>query len=680
MKYPQAPRTDVVETLHGVRIEDPYRVLEDSHDPRTRAWIEEENRLTESYLSRIPARKAIRTRLEALMNYPRESVIWREGGRYYVLKNTGLENQDRLYSRPTPRGPDTEVINPNLLSPDGTTAMVLFTASPDDQRLAYGVSKGGSDWNEIFVRDLSTGRDLGDHLKWCKFTTISWAKDSTGFYYSRYDAPAAGAELSGVNRFQKLYFHKIGDKQEQDRLVFERPDDGEVGSMGRVSHDGRYLVISCWRGSSRLNEVYYIDLEAGDGKAHPIVPKMEATYDWVGNVGKRFFFVTSKDANLKKLIEVDCEQGLASLKTVIPESNHTLQVAALLKGHFVCQYMVDAANELKIFDLTGRYVKDVPVPGVGVVVTNFYRRHDDEEAFFGFENLTTPLTTYRFTVPGAQVELIHKPKAPFDSDQFETKRVFYQSKDGTRIPLFIAGKKGIRQDGQNAVLLYGYGGFNNPVLPWFRTSRIAWMESGHLYASACLRGGGEYGDEWHNAGRLDKKQNVFDDFIAASEYLTREKYTTSSKLAINGGSNGGLLMGACMIQRPDLFGAVVAGVGVFDMLRFHKFTIGWAWVSDYGSPDDPVHFRNLLSYSPLHTLKPGTKYPPVLLTTGDHDDRVVPAHSFKFAAALQAAQAGPAPILIRIDTQTGHGMGKPVGKLLDETADIFAFLNQALGL
>ncbi len=680
MKYPVAPKSDAQDLLHGVRVEDPYRVLEDSHDPRTRAWIDEENRLTEGFLATSKERAGIRARLQRLTDQPRESMPWKEGSRYYVLKNTGMENQDRLYARPTPKGPDTEILDPNSFSVDGTAARIFHSVSKDDRLIAFQVSQGGSDWVEIFVKEIATGKQRPDHLKWIKFSSLSWAADASGFYYSRYDAPAPGAELSGVNRFQKVYFHTLGKLQAEDRLVFERPDDGEIGSNASVTADGRYLIMGCWKGSSRMNQLYFIDLQEKNGKARPIVPTFEASYRFVGNLGSRFFLMTSKGASRLKVIEIDVDKGLASAKDVVPETKDTLQSTLLLNGHLVLLYMVDAANELKIVDLAGKKVRDVALPGVGVVFLNHTLTHTDEECFLSFENLTTPPTSYRLAVPEGATERLHAPAMAFDPDDFETRRVFYPSKDGTKIPLFIGAKKGLKLDGGNPAFLYGYGGFNNPVLPWFRVSRINWMEMGGLYASACIRGGGEYGDAWHEAGTLAKKQNVFDDFIAASEYLIREKYTTSKKLGINGGSNGGLLVGACMTQRPELFGAVVAGVGVFDMLRFHKFTIGWAWVSDFGSPDKPEDFKNLLKYSPLHNLKSGTAYPPTLITTGDHDDRVVPAHSFKFTAALQAAQGGPAPVLIRIDTQTGHCMGKPVGKLLDETADIYTFLHRVLAL
>ncbi len=465
MQYPVAPQSDAQDLLHGVRVEDPYRVLEDSHDPRTRAWIVEENRLTETFLAASKERAGIRARLQRLTDHPRESTPWKEGSRYYVLKNGGMENQDRLYARLTPTGPDTEILDPNSFSVDGTAARIFHAVSKDDRLIAYQVSQGGSDWVEIFVREIATGKPLPDHLKWVKFSSLSWAADGSGFYYSRYDAPAPGAELSGVNRFHKVYFHTLGETQDEDRLIFERPGDGEIGSNATVTPDGSYLIIGCWKGSSRMNQLYSIDLREKGGKAVKVVATFEASYRFVGNIGKRFFLMTSKGANRLKVIEIDAGKGLASAKDVVAESNETLQAALLLNDHLVLLYMADAASELKIVDLTGKKMRDVMLPGVGVVFLNHTLTHGDKECFFSFENLTTPPTSYRLDVPGGTTERLHAPAVAFDPGDFETRRVFYSSKDGTKVPLFIGARKGLKLDSSNPAFLYGYGGSGTAVVP-----------------------------------------------------------------------------------------------------------------------------------------------------------------------------------------------------------------------
>jgi prolyl oligopeptidase len=542
--------------------------------------------------------------------------------------------------------------------------------------MAYGLSQAGSDWVEWRVRDIESGVDLPEHLKWVKFSGASWTKDSLGFYYSGYDAPQGDA-LAEVNYYQKLYYHQVGTPQSQDRLVYDRPDQKEWGFAAGVTEDGNYLIISVWKGTDSKNLVFYQDLTQPQSPVVELINTFNASYDFLGNEGSIFWFRTDRDAPRGRIVAIDSTQP-ETWQEIIPQAPETLENISLLNNQFVANYLQDAHTVIKIFTLEGSFVREVELPGIGSA-GGFGGKRYDQETFYTFTSFTSPSTIYHYNLETGESSLYRRSQVDFLAENYETQQVFYQSKDGTAIPMFITHKKGLVLDGNNPTLLYAYGGFNASLSPYFSVSNLVWMEMGGVYAVPNLRGGGEYGEEWHEAGMKLNKQNVFDDFIAAAEWLIAKKYTSNRKLAISGASNGGLLVGACMTQRPDLFGAALPAVGVMDMLRFHKFTIGWAWCSEYGSPDNPEEFAAIYAYSPLHNLKPGTSYPPTLITTADHDDRVVPSHSFKFAAALQAAHAGDNPVLIRIETKAGHGAGKPISKVIAEIADEWGFLIHVLG-
>lgn len=677
--YPVSRRVDHVDELHGVRVSDPYRWLEDLDSAETKAWVEAQNKVTGAYLSGIHDREAIERRLTELWNYERFSAPSKEGGRYFFSRNDGLQNQNVVYWLDRLDGEPKVLIDPNKLSADGTVALAGASVSPDGKHFAYGLSSGGSDWQEWHVREVETGRDLPDHLRWVKFSGASFSRDGKGFYYSRYDEPREGGQLEDANYFHKLYYHRLGTPQSEDRLVYHRPDSKDLGFAGQVSEDGRYLVIHLWKGTEIDNGVAYRDLTVPDAPVVELLTGFDASYQYLGNDGPLFWFRTNLDAPRGRVIAIDLRKPAREhWSEVIPQAAETLEGVSCLYRNFVALYLKDARSQVRIHDLSGKFLRELPMPGLGSV-GGFAGKMDDRETFYTFSNFTTPEAIYRYDLSTGASTVFRETRVPgFDSARYETRQVFYTSKDGTRVPMFICHKKGLTLDGKNPTLLYGYGGFSISLTPNFSVSQVVWMERGGVYAVANLRGGGEYGEDWHQAGMKLKKQNVFDDFIAAGEWLIANRYTAKEHLAISGASNGGLLVAASMIQRPDLFGAAIVAVGVLDMLRFHKFTIGWGWVSDYGSPDDPEEFKALLAYSPYHNLKPGTAYPPTLITTADHDDRVVPAHSFKFAAALQNAQAGLAPVLIRIETRAGHGGGKPTSKKIEEAADEIGFLLREL--
>jgi prolyl oligopeptidase len=676
--YPSARKADQVDDYHGVKVADPYRWLEDPDSPETRAWIEAQNKLTFGFLDQIPERVRIKERLTKLWNYERYSPPVKEGGLYFYQKNDGLQNQSVLYVTKSLSETGTVLLDPNKLSADGTIALAGTAISHDGKYLAYGLATSGSDWNEWKVRDIATGKDLSDHLKWVKFSGAAWTKDGSGFFYSRYDEPNAKTKLEDVNYFQKLYFHRLGTPQSEDVLVYERKDQKEWGFAGEVSEDGRYLLVSVWVGTDPRNRFFYKDLTNKDAKVVELIPNLEAAYNFIGNDGAVFYFRTDLNAPRGRVIAIDTTKpDKAAWRELVPQASEALEGVSLIGDQFFASYLKDARTQIKLFDLQGKLIRELALPGIGTAV-GFNGKRTDTETFYAFTSFTTPTTIYRYDLKTGQSTVYRQPKVDFNPADYETKQVFYKSQDGTRVPMFITHKKGLKLDGQNPTLLYGYGGFSVPLTPAFSIKNLVWMELGGVYAQPNLRGGAEYGEEWHLAGTKARKQNVFDDFIAAAEWLIANKYTSTPKLAIHGGSNGGLLVGACITQRPDLFGAALPAVGVLDMLRFHKFTIGWAWTSDYGSPDNAEDFKALYAYSPLHNLKPGTKYPPTLITTADHDDRVVPAHSFKFAAALQAAQGGDSPVLIRIETKAGHGAGKPTAKLIEEIADEWGFLLKVL--
>lgn len=689
LAYPTSKTVDVVDDYHGTKIKDPYRWLESLDTPETKEWVEAQNKVTFGFLEKIPNRQALKDRLTELWNFEKYSPPQRDGDRYFYSKNDGLQNQSVVYTTTSLDVPASVLINPNTLSQDGTVALSGLSVSDDGNLLAYGLATAGSDWNEWHVRDVKTGKDLPDVLKWIKFSGVAWTKDGKGLYYSRFDEPKATTgqkQFEDVNYFNKLFFHRLGTPQSQDVLVYERKDHKEWQFVPTVTEDGRYLIITVAKGTDDKYRILYQDLLAppapGAAQGAPgskiveLVDNFDAEYSFVENDGPIFYFKTDLNAPRGKIIAIDIRKP-TERKDIIAESKDTLRGATVLNEQIVAVYLKDAYSQVKVYDKTGKPVRDVQLPGIGTAVGFGGKRHH-KETFYAFTSYNTPASIYRLDLTTFESKLWRRPTLKFNPDDYETKQVFYPSKDGTKIPMFITAKKGMKQNGQNPTYLYGYGGFSVPITPSFSVTDLVWMEMGGVLAYANLRGGGEYGEEWHKAGTKKQKQNVFNDFIAAAEWLIKNKYTSTPKLAIAGGSNGGLLVGACMTQRPNLFGAALPAVGVMDMLRFHKFTIGWNWIDDYGSSDNPEEFKALLAYSPYHRLKPGTKYPATLITTGDHDDRVVPGHSFKFAAALQAAHKGDAPVLIRIETRAGHGAGKPTSKRIDEAADRLAFLTQVL--
>lgn len=680
LSYPAAAKGDVVDNYHGVNVADPYRWLENADSPETGKWIADENKLTRSYLDAIPARQLLRKRIEALWDYEKFGVPFQRGGKYFYSKNDGLQNQSVLYVMDGLHATPRVLLNPNTLSKDGTVALDSYSVSEDGRFMAYSLAASGSDWVEWRVRDVKTAEDTPDHLRWSKFSGAAWAHDGSGFYYNRYAEPDPSKQLEAANYNQQVYFHELGTAQPDDRLVYERPDHKEWMFGTEVTDDGKYLVLEVAKDTGARNGVFVKDLAKPDSGFTELLKDFDAQYNLVGNEGTLFWFKTNLDSPRGRLIAIDIDHPERDRwRTLIPEVRETLEGVSLVHDSFVATYLQDAHSVVRHFDLDGKYLGAISLPGLGAA-GGFGGRREDAETFYSYAGFTTPPTVFRYDFTSAKSEVFQAPKVEFDPDKFTSEQVFYTSKDGTRVPMFIAYKNGLKRDGAAPTVLYGYGGFNASMTPFFSVTNLAWMEMGGIFAMPGIRGGGEYGEEWHLAGTLARKQNVFDDFIAAAEYLIREKYTSTPKLAISGGSNGGLLVGACLVQRPDLFGAAMPAVGVMDMLRYQKFTIGWAWASDYGTSDDPEQFKALYAYSPLQNIKPGVKYPATIITTGDHDDRVVPAHSFKFAATLQAAQAGDAPILIRIDTKAGHGGGKPTAKVLDEIADKYAFLCKVMGV
>lgn len=684
INYPKSRTIEQTDDYHGTLVPDPYRWLEDVDSAETLEWIRQQNELTASILERIPARQTIKDRLTELWNFSKAWAPYKKGKWYFQQRNSGLQNQNVLYVFESLTSEPRILLDPNALSEDGTVALTSFAISEDGNWLAYATSASGSDWKTWHVRNTETGRDLDDVIEWSKFSTAAWMPDSSGFYYSRYDAPAEGAEFQDTNYNQKVFFHSLSTAQAQDQLIYARPDRKEWGFLSEITHDSCYHTLVVWEGTDIRNRFFYRELNGND-QVVELISELEAAYELVGNDGRIFYFFTNLEAPRGKLIAIDLDHPQKSeWKTIIPESRAVLEGVVMVNDQFAALYSEDAHHVLRLFNLDGSADGEVPFPAPGSVVQinelGLHGSRNHHELFYAFQSYLYPTTVYCYNFDRHAVEAIAAPELDFDPTAYETRQVFIPSKDGTKIPMYLTYKKGLERNGQNPTLLYGYGGFNVSNMPSFEIKRLIWLELGGVYASANMRGGGEYGEDWHQAGTLDRKQNVFDDFIACAEWLIAEDITSTPKLAIQGGSNGGLLVGACMTQRPDLFGACLPDVGVMDMLRFHKFTIGWAWVSDYGTPEDPEQFENLYAYSPYHNLKPGTAYPPTLVTTADHDDRVVPGHSFKFAARLQACQSGDAPTLIRIQTKAGHGFGKPTSIQIEEITDIYAFLVQALEL
>ena len=678
LAYPSTRKTNQVDNLHGTRIADPYRWLEDLDSVETQAWVEAQNRVTFDFLAAIPERQRLRDRLTKLWNYERYGAPFKKGGRYFYFKNDGLQNQSVLYTLSALGAEPQVLIDPNTLSLDGTVSLTVLSVSEDGEYLAYGLSASGSDWENWRIRRISTGEDLPDQLSRIKFSSPVWAKDGSGFYYGRFDGDPT--KLENINRFQKLYFHRLGDLQDQDALVYHRPDQEDWGFSPDLSEDGRFLFIVVWKGTDPMNLLFWKDLGDEQAPVRELVSDFHAKFSRIGDDGKTCWLHTDWDAPRGRILNIALDQmDSKDWQEIVPQSADTLEDVSLVGNRLVAEYLQDAHSVVRAFSFTGDPLGEIALPGLGTA-GGFTGERQDQETFFTFTSFIFPTSVYRLDFVTGEINLFRKPTMDFEASDYETHQVFCESKDGTRIPIFLVHRRGLNLDGNNPTYLYGYGGFGISLTPNFSTANLPWLELGGVFAVANVRGGGEYGEEWHQAGAKGLKQNGFDDFIAAAEWLVHKGYTKPQRLAIGGGSNGGLLVAACMIQRPELFGAVLPAVGVMDMLRFHRFTIGWAWVSDYGSPEKPEDFRTLLTYSPLHNVKAGTRYPATLITTGDHDDRVVPSHSFKFAATLQPAQAGLVPILIRIETKAGHGAGKPMTKVIEESADRWAFLVKVLGI
>ncbi len=684
LTYPATRKDDsVIDDYHGTKVADPYRWLEDDNSEETQAWVKAQNELTFGLLKAIPKRDAIRERLKKAWNYERTGIPFEHGGRWFFNRNSGLQNQSVLYVADSLEAEARVLLDPNQLSKEGTTSLTETAPSEDGKWLVYGVSKAGSDWQEFRVRDIATGRDTKDLIEWVKFSGASWAKDGSGFYYSRYPKPQEGAALTEANKNQTVYFHRLGTPQSEDRLVYARPDQPDWGLHAHVTDDGRYLTFSVTHGTDPKNRFFYQELGGKDARVVELLNDFDAAYGFIDNVGSVFYFHTDLEAPRYRVIAIDVTKpAKENWREIIPQGKDKLDSVSCVGGQLLCKTLKDARSAMTAYDLEGKKIRDIELPGIGTV-GGFGGKRSDTITHYAFTSFTTPGAIYRYEVTSGRSTLWKQPKVNFDATPYETTQVFVASKDGTKVPMFLVHRKGLKLDGGNATLLYGYGGFDISLTPNFSIGRALWLELGGVYALANLRGGGEYGAEWHLAGTKLRKQNVFDDFIACAEWLQKEGYTSPRKLAIMGGSNGGLLVGACMTQRPELYGAALPAVGVMDMLRFHKFTIGWAWKSDYGSSEDAGEFKALHAYSPLHNLKPGTRYPATLVTTADHDDRVVPAHSFKFAARLQECQSkdkNAPPVLIRIETSAGHGAGTALNKVIEETADEWAFLWKVLGM
>lgn len=680
--YPITKTVEQVDDFHGKSVEDPYRWLEDDvrTSPEVSAWVEAQNKITFDFLNSIPQRSAIQQRMTELWNYEKFGTPFKKGGRYYMTHNDGLQNQNVMKMMETLESAPKILLDPNSWSKDGTVALSGSAFSDDGRYVAYGVQDAGSDWNTWRIKEIETDKVLDDELKWVKFSGAEWTPDSHGFFYARYPQPEEGAAFQSLNTNMKVYYHRVGTPQASDVLVYERTDQPDWGYLLSVSEDGHYLIITVWVGTDDRYRIVVKDLTEPFGLPFELIDNFEHEFSFVGNDDHVLYFKTNVDAPKRRIIAVDLkEPARENWKEIIPETENALEEVGIVGNMFVCSYLKDAKTQVRLHAMDGSFVREVDFPGIGTA-SGFDGRRKDTETFYSFSSFALPPTVYRYNMITGESALFRKAAVKFNPDDYETSQVFYTSKDGTRIPMFLTYKKGINLDGSNPTLLYGYGGFNIAITPGFNVSRVTWMEMGGVLAVANLRGGGEYGEPWHKAGTKQNKQNVFDDFIAAAEWLIEHKYTSSKKLAIQGRSNGGLLVGACMTQRPDLYGACLPGVGVMDMLRFHKFTAGRFWVDDYGSADVAEEFPALLKYSPYHNLKGGTQYPATLITTADTDDRVVPGHSFKFAAQLQASQSGTAPTLIRIETSAGHGAGKPTAKIIEESSDELTFLVKSLGM
>lgn len=679
MQYPPTKKGDVKDTYFGTEVEDPYRWLEDDNSSETAEWVKTQNQLTFGYLEKLPNRDLIKTRLTELWDYPKYGTPFKEAGKFFFFKNNGLQNQSVLYTTADLAAEPKVLLDPNTLTTDGTAALTSTEISNDGKYLIYQIAKSGSDWNEIFVKNIETGEMLPDHILWVKFSGTSWYKD--GFFYSAYDKPEAGSELSKANEFQKVYFHKLGTDQSADQLIVSDPTNAKRMFGAELTEDKRFLIVSKSIGTNG-NALDFKDLSKKNSTFINLMSEYEFNFSVVDNIGDNLYVHTNYKAPKYRLIKIDTNKPEEkNWVDVIPEKKDVMESVGLVAGKMVVTYMTDAHSKAEIYACDGTFEREIQLPGIGTV-GGFSGKKDDPMAFFSYTSFNTPGEVYKYDFTTNQMTLHFRPEVKFNPEDFEVNQVFYASKDGTKIPMFIVHKKGIELNGKNPTLLYAYGGFNISLTPSFSSARIAFIEKGGILAVANLRGGGEYGEEWHLAGTKLKKQNVFDDFIAAAEYLINQKYTSTEKLAIQGGSNGGLLIGAVTNQRPDLFKVALPQVGVMDMLRFHKFTIGWAWAGDYGTSDDNEEmFKYLYNYSPYHTIKKGVVYPAILATTADHDDRVVPAHTFKYMARLQEYGAGnKLPLLVRIDSKAGHGAGKPTAKVIEEYTDVWSFVFYHLGM
>jgi len=675
MTYPETKKDYTTDNYFGTSIADPYRWLENDTSTETKNWVDEENKITQNYLEQITYREDIKNRLTEIWNYPKESAPFKAGEYYFFTKNDGLQNQSVWFIKKGLEGKEELFLDPNKLSADGTASVSLLGFSHDKKHITYSIAQSGSDWSNIYVMEVASKTKLADELKWTKFSGAAWKGD--GFYYSRYDEPTKGMELSGANKFQKVYFHKLGEAQTTDKLIFEDNTNPNLYFGADVTEDEHFLVLYASAGTSG-NALYYQDLTSLNNKIELLVKGFENNHSVITNNGDKLLINTDLNAPNKQVVLVDPKNSdPKNWQKIIPESKLALEGASSGGGFLWASYLKDASTNIVQFDLSGNKIKDVKLPDIGTV-GGFGGYKDDIEFFYSFTNFTTPGTSYRYDIKQGESTLYKKSALKFNTDNYETKQVFYPSKDGTKVPMFMVYKKGIKLNGDNPVFLYAYGGFQISLTPTFSLSRMLFLEHGGIYVQPSLRGGSEYGEAWHKAGMLEKKQNVFDDFIGAAEYLIKEKYTNPAKIAISGGSNGGLLVGACMTQRPELFKVALPAVGVLDMLRYHKFTVGWGWAVEYGTSDQKDDFDYLIKYSPLHNIKTGVNYPATLITTADHDDRVVPAHSFKFAATLQEKYKGENPMLIRIDKKAGHGAGKPTKKLIEEATDIWSFVFQNL--
>jgi len=678
--YPQTRRVQVVEEQFGVKVADPYRWLENDvrGDKEVADWVAAQNKVTDAYLATLPGRDQFAGRIKTLFNYERFGAPVKKGGRYFYAHNAGLQNQAVLWVRDTLGGAGRVLIDPNGWSKDGATALAEWLPSEDGKLLAYSIQDGGTDWRTIKVVDTATGRETGDEIAWAKYTMgLSWAKDGSGFFYSRYPEPPAGEKFQALNENHKIYFHKLGTPQSADRLVYETPASPKLSHYAGITDDGRYLVIGTTEGTDNKNMVHVVDLTDPGWKPREIIGQLANEWSVIGNVGSKFWFATDAGAPRQRIVTLDIDDPTLTAKTVVREQPETLAGASIVGDRLILNYMVDARTEVRRYKLDGAADGKVALPGIGTA-SGFGGEADDPETFFAFTSFNYPTTIFRYDVATGKATPWAQPKVAFDPSQYKVEQRFYASKDGTRVPMFVVRKA--TTTGPAPTLLWGYGGFNVPYTPSFSAARVSWMEQGGVFVLANIRGGGEYGKAWHDGGRLANKQNVFDDFIAAGEYLIKEGITGKDQLAIQGGSNGGLLVGAVVNQRPDLFAAALPAVGVMDMLRFDRWTAGRYWVDDYGYPSKEADFKRLYAYSPYHNVKGGKAYPAILVTTADTDDRVVPGHSFKYTAALQAADIGDKPHLARIETRAGHGSGKPTDKIIEEAADLYAFAAKWTGL